>query len=73
MSGIFGGGGGAPQPQFLPMTTPAPLPAPPPNPPMFGAQATKTKGTQSATQGFGASVIGSVPAQQPQRTLLGSL
>lgn len=75
MSHVFGGGS---QPTQQTVYVPyqaqpaAPAPAPPPNPPLFGAQQTKQKGTQSPASTFSASVLGSTPTGQPQRTLLGT-
>lgn len=50
----------------------AALPAAPPNPPIYGAQQSKAKAGGGATQQFNSTVIGTLPQNQPQRTLLGA-
>jgi hypothetical protein len=46
-------------------------PPPPPNPAMYGEQARKPKASQSPSSQFTASVLGSLPQQTAQKSLLG--
>lgn len=57
-----------PQPQ---MAMPA-MPPPPANPAMYGEQQRKGKPTQTPSSQFTASVIGSLPQQTAQKSLLGA-
>lgn len=58
-------------PKPIPQQAMPVAPPPPPNPPMFGENARKGKPPAGKAQQFNSSVLGSLPAGQAQKSLLG--